>query len=178
MLLLVLTAPGLVSTSEAQQPGGGLKILPPPGPARGTPFPDFSWTTTTGEVLTPKSLAGKVVLLDFWASWCVPCQRAVPHLKELDSSLPDDAFQIVGINVDDELKKLQGWTATYGITWPQVWDEGLKVVQTLQIRDFPTYIVLDSRGRVAYSTSGYGATTSRLLDYHVRNAVQAAQAGR
>lgn len=163
---------------NAQQPGGELKILPPPGPARGAPMPEFSWTALDGSVVTPESLAGKVVLLDFWASWCVPCQRAIPHLKELDRRYPEEVFQIVGVNVDEKLKSLQGWIATYGIAWPQVWDEGYKIVQPLQIRDMPTYILLDPQGRVAYSTSGYNPTTKKLLDYHVSNAVQRAQASK
>lgn len=173
-----LLVPGIgpASVALAQQPEPELKILPPPGPKRGAPMPEFSWTATDGSVVTPESLAGKVVLLDFWASWCAPCQRAIPHLKELDQTFPDDVFQIVGINVDEELESLQGWVATYGITWPQVWDEGFKIVQPLQIRDMPTYVLLDPQGRVTYSTSGFNPTTKKLLDYHVGAAVQRAQA--
>lgn len=150
-------------------------LLIQPGPERGS-APDFSWTTTEGETLTPESLTGKVVLLDFWASWCIPCQRAVPHLKSLDESLPEDRFRIVGINVDDEKEKLQGWVATYGLPWAQVWDQSHEIVQSFKVTNFPTYVLLDHRGRVTYTTTGFTSTMGRVLDYRVRTAVQAAQA--
>lgn len=166
-LLLVGPAGPLAAQDE-------LKIVRP-GPEQGS-SPEFSWTTTEGETLTPESLAGKVVLLDFWASWCIPCQRAVPHLKSLDESLPEDRFRIVGINVDDEKEKLQGWVATYGLPWAQVWDQSHEIVQSFNVTNFPTYVLLDHRGRVTYTTTGFTSTMGRVLDYRVRTAVQAAQA--
>jgi thiol-disulfide isomerase/thioredoxin len=174
LVLAVLAALRPADPLAAQQ--GQLKILHP-GPDLGL-APDFSWTTTEGETLTPESLAGKVVLLDFWASWCMPCRRAVPHLKSLHQSIPDDVFRIVGINVDDEIKKLQGWVATYGLPWAQVWDQSREIVQSLDVTNFPTYVLLDHQGRVIYTTTGFSPTTGRVVDYRVRTAVQAAQASR
>lgn len=165
-----------ISTAPLAAQPSDLKILQP-GPDKGT-TPEFTWTTTEGEVLAPESLAGKVVLLDFWASWCAPCRRAVPHLKSLHEGLPDDRFRIVGINVDDEKEKLQGWVATYGLPWAQVWDRDRQIVESFDVTNFPTYVLLDHRGRVIYTTTGFTSTMGRVLDYRVRSAVQAAQAAR
>jgi len=172
--LLLVVSLLLVGPAGPLAAQGELEIVRP-GPEQGS-APDFSWTTTEGETLTPESLAGKVVLLDFWASWCIPCQRAVPHLKSLDESLPEDRFRIVGINVDDEKEKLQGWVATYGLPWAQVWDRSHEIVQSFNVTNFPTYVLLDHRGRVTYATTGFTSTMGRVLDYRVRTAVQAAQA--
>lgn len=177
LLLLALLLPTLVAEPLAAQEGE-LKILPPPGPQRGLPAPDFTWTTTEGATVTRDGLAGKAVLIDFWASWCGPCVRAVPHLKALDDRFPDDVFQVIGINVDDQQVKLESWAEAQGVTWPQVWDQTHDVIEAFQITNFPTYILLDHQGRVSYSTSGFSPTTSRLLDYHVGKAVEAAQAAR
>jgi len=166
-----------VPVGAQQPPSGSSKILPPPGPDRGSEA-EFEWTTIEGETLTPETLSGQVVLLDFWASWCVPCQRAIPHLKSLDRELPDELFEIVGINLDDDKTKLHGWVATYGPTWSQVWDPSKEVAKSFRIGNVPAYIVLDHEGRVTYSTSGWSSTTGRLLDYRLQQAVQRArQAG-
>jgi|GEM_PF-3197292 len=155
-----------------------LEVLPAPGPQRGTVPPDFAWTSVDGEILSRDGMVGKVVLLDFWASWCAPCLQAVPHLKQLEEKHSDDVFQLIGINVDNEKAKLESWVAEQGLTWPQIWDRGHEVIRTFQVNNFPTYILLDHQGRVSYSTTGFSFTTSRLLDYYVGAAVQAAQAAR
>lgn len=176
-LAMSLTSILLVTGPVAAQ-GSKLKVMPAPGPQRGTVPPDFVWTSVDGEILSRDGLVGKVVLLDFWASWCAPCLQAVPHLKQLDAKHSDDVFRLIGINVDNEEAKLRSWVAEQGLTWPQVWDRGHEVIRTFQVNNFPTYILLDHQGRVSYSTTGFSATTSRLLDYHVGLAVQAAQAER
>lgn len=172
LLLAVFLLLGAAVPVRAQ--GDQLNVLNP-GPELGA-TPELSWTTTEGEPLTSEDFAGKVVLLDFWASWCIPCQRAVPHLKSLDQSLPDDVFRIVGVNVDDEKEKLQGWVATYGLPWTQVWDRSHEISKSLNVTNFPTYILLDHQGRVTYTTTGFTPTMGRVLDYRVRSAVNAARA--
>src|SRR5260221_3905809 len=65
--------------------------------------PDFAVKDLNGNTITLSELKGKVILLDFWASWCVPCKKSMPHLIELYSNKRADSLIVIGINVDTDL---------------------------------------------------------------------------
>jgi thiol-disulfide isomerase/thioredoxin len=82
----------------------------------GKPMPVWG-ADLTGNILDEKSLAGKVVLLDFWATWCGPCIGEFPHLKQLYEKYHRNGFEIIGYNVDSDLKKLTAYLERNPLSW-------------------------------------------------------------
>lgn len=166
VLALCLLAGSLASVAWGQLP-------PPPKLER---LPEFSVVTLDGKKLAASDLRGKVVLLDFWATWCVPCVKATPHIKSLAASLAKENFQILGISVDDDRKALEGYLAKEKIAWPQYWDQSkLLTFRTFQISTFPTYVVVDPEGKVVYQSRGWSDKVITDLESNVRGAVKAAK---
>jgi peroxiredoxin len=83
----------------------------------GQPRPDFSLGSSTGDVVTAADFNGRVLLLNFWATWCEPCLREMPMLVELQAQYGAQGLRVVGVAVDDP-KSAMDFTREYGITYP------------------------------------------------------------
>lgn len=112
---------------------------------------DLKFTTFDGRELDLASLRGKVVVVDFWATWCRPCMSEVPRLVALYHQYHDRGVEIVGISFDDSASDLKAGLARHGMTWPQYFDGGgwdNKIGDKFAITSIPTMWVLDRSGRV------------------------------
>jgi thiol-disulfide isomerase/thioredoxin len=89
----------------------------------GRPVPDFTVRLLDGTELTLSSLRGKVTLVDFWASWCIPCRKEVPNLKKLYKEHNGDGFEIVGISLDQDKSKAVAYIKENDLRWPTSWSE-------------------------------------------------------
>src|SRR5664279_667848 len=83
---------------------GRSKAQKPKATASGNLAPDFTVTDIDGKKLKLSDYRGKVVLLDFWATWCAPCRAEIPHFVEMQQKYGSQGFQIVGISMDDDAK--------------------------------------------------------------------------
>jgi cytochrome c biogenesis protein CcmG/thiol:disulfide interchange protein DsbE len=116
--------------------------------------PDFSLSDTNGAVVSLSSLRGRVVLVNFWATWCAPCRAEMPWFVELRHQRGDDGFSIVGISLDDD-----GWTsvrpyaASQHIDYPLVIDTAA-AAQDYGIDALPATFLIDRHGRVAFVHRG------------------------
>lgn len=113
---------------------------------------DISFTAVDGQKLDLADLRGKVVLLDFWATWCPPCVEEAPALVETHRKFKDRGFTIVGISLDQDKSALEKFTEEHGMDWPQFfdgkgWDN--EVAKRFKIRSVPTMWLLDREGRLA-----------------------------
>ncbi|MDE0421283.1 MAG: TlpA disulfide reductase family protein [Gammaproteobacteria bacterium] len=106
--------------------------------------------------------AGKVLLLDFWATWCGPCVGALPDLRELAAAHPKDHFEILAISVDEEVETVIEFMEDEPMPWAQ-WHVGNKseLIGSWQIRAYPTYMVIDAQGEIL--ARGLGLAESRSL---------------
>jgi peroxiredoxin len=96
----------------------------------GQKAPDFKFTTIQGEAIALSDYKGKIVILDFWATWCGPCLPEIPHLKSIYVRHPRSELQIIGISLDDKPEKLMQFVKQKNINWPQIlqpkgWDDSL-----------------------------------------------------
>jgi peroxiredoxin len=80
--------------------------------------PDFSLTDLNGQPLSLATYRGKVVLLDFWATWCTPCRAEIPHFVEFQNTYRDQGLQIIGISMDDDLKPVGPFYKDYKMNYP------------------------------------------------------------
>jgi cytochrome c biogenesis protein CcmG, thiol:disulfide interchange protein DsbE len=126
------------------------------GPAEvGKAAPDLSVKTVNGKgEITRDSLAGKVAIVDFWATWCGPCKQSFPKLEEL-AKQNQGKVQVVGISVDDKSDGVADFAKSNGATFAIGWDDGHAIANRWKVDSMPTTYILDSSGTVRYIHAGY-----------------------
>lgn len=125
------------------------------------PFaPDFAFTTLENEQVSLASLRGKVVLLDFWGSWCPPCRESIPTIAALQKDYGKKGVEFVGISSDDDDAAWRKFIANNRMVWPEYRDADGRVGQAFVVDSFPTYIVLDRNGVIRFRQSGFAGAMS------------------
>ena len=145
------------------------KMIENPRRAREAYAPEFSFTTSEGEYVTLEDLRGKVVVLDFWGTWCPPCVESVPSLRSLNKKYSKDpAFVLISVSSDSEEEKWRTFTAKNAMIWPQYLDSEREVQHSFGVRVFPTYIVIDHEGIVRFRDTGASSQTESSLEDAIR----------
>ena len=127
------------------------KLIENPRRAREAYSPDFSITTSDGEYVTVDDLRGKVVLLDFWGTWCPPCVASVPALRDLQKRFAKEPlFKMISVSTDSDEPKWRAFTEKNQMVWTQYLDRDRHVVRMFDVRAFPTYILLDAEGIIRF----------------------------
>ncbi len=114
---------------------------------------------------------GRVVLLNFWATWCVPCIDVLPELRELVAELPADRFALLGISVDEELETVTAFREREPMPWTN-WHVGIDsdLARAWAVRGFPTYVLVDDQGVILARGNGIDSPFFRsLLDEAVED---------
>ena len=119
---------------------------PPPTAFIGKPAKDFQVTDLKGEELSLEKYRGKVVLLDFWATWCGPCKDEMPQVKKTYEKYKHQQFEIIGISLDRAQPPLEAYIQKEGIAWPQFWDNGGTIATMYNIRAIPATFLIDGEG--------------------------------
>lgn len=119
--------------------------------AVGTKFPDFSEKDLSGKPLSVAGYKGKVVMLDFWATWCGPCRAELPNVISVYQKHHKDGFEIIGISLDEDKAKLDSFIADKKLEWPQYFDgEGWKNKLAVKygVNSIPATFLLDGEGKI------------------------------
>ncbi len=109
---------------------------------------NFTLTDLQGRTWTLKDLRGKVVLVNFWATWCPPCQKEMPDLEALYNRFKDQGFVILAISEDEETAKVAPFIAERKISYPILLDPGSKVNEQFQVEGIPKSFVYDRDGKL------------------------------
>ncbi|MEI7766704.1 MAG: TlpA disulfide reductase family protein [Phycisphaerae bacterium] len=121
----------------------------------GKPFVLSGKTVDDKDFAMPQ-LKGKVVVIDFWATWCPPCREETPNLIKLYQEYQKDGLEIVGVSLDRSLDPLKEYvTANKGMNWIQIWDEEGKISKGFNIESIPQMFVVDRAGNL-HTTEGRG----------------------
>jgi cytochrome c biogenesis protein CcmG, thiol:disulfide interchange protein DsbE len=110
--------------------------------------PEFSVTTEDGKTLTRSSFGGRVLVLNFWASWCAPCREETPSMEQFHRQLKDQGVVLLGISVDKSADKYKGFLKRFGVTFPTSHDPGAVVSDSYSTYRYPESYVIGRDGRV------------------------------
>lgn len=118
------------------------------GPVSSGGAPDFTITTFDNQTLTLSSLRGRVVIVNFWASWCKPCEKEAPELEAFYRSYQDRGVMLIGIDYVDTETEARAYLAKFGITYPNAPDLGTRISQSFRIKGVPETYIIDQHGQV------------------------------
>jgi peroxiredoxin len=117
----------------------------------GTKFPDFEEKDLDGKPLSVSNYKGKILLIDFWATWCAPCVFELPNVIKAYEKYHDKGLEIVGISLDDSEPKLRSFLKDKNMTWPQYFDGSRwknKLAQKYGVQGIPATFLLDGDGKI------------------------------
>ena len=125
----------------------------------GDAFPDLATFKLEGKL--PDALKGKIVIVDFWASWCGPCKDSFPAMNELQKQYGDQGLVIIAVNEDEEKADMQDFLKANAATFAVVRDASQKLVAVAGIQTMPSSFVLDDTGKVRFVHGGFHGAETR-----------------
>jgi peroxiredoxin len=132
--------------------------------SKGTEAPAFKAKTINGKAFALKDLRGRVVLLDFWATWCPPCRAETPQLEKLWQEYRDRGLIVVGIALESGgAPGIRKFTQQNKLTYWQVSDDEGAIAEKYGIRPIPTTYIIDTKGIIRLAQVGYGPGLEKLF---------------
>ncbi len=129
--------------------------------------PDFSLQTFDGREITLSQLKGKVVLLDFWATWCAPCREAIPYLVQLYKNYREDGLELIGMNMDKgDVESVRRFITSMDIPYPVV-GAPEEVVRNYRVTGIPVTVLIDKEGRIRERFVGFNSPIAQQLTARV-----------
>jgi thiol-disulfide isomerase/thioredoxin len=119
----------------------------------GKPFPALSFTSLQGQKIDVSGMKGKVVLVDFWATWCGPCRQEIPNLVALYEKYHDQGLEIVGVSLDKNQKALENYIKENKMPWPEQFDGkewNNEIAKKFAVKSIPCSYLLDRKGVVRH----------------------------
>lgn len=136
------------------------------------PVPDLELSDLDGGMVALRDLAGKVVVYDFWAVWCGPCEQSLPFFQALQDRYADDGLVVVGLHVDDgrpEPAEVKAWIEERGVRYPNLFST-IDMEEAMRIFAMPTTYIADRDGIVRLRHIGFNPSrTPERLEGEVRD---------
>jgi peroxiredoxin len=125
-----------------------------PGPQVGVPAPEFTLPDLEGKPHHLADLRGRVVVLNFWATWCPPCIDEMPSLQRLHQAFADRGVEVVAVSVDERFSDVGAFVRKFHLTFTVLHDDGKKVSRKYQTFKYPETYILDREGRLKSKVIG------------------------
>ncbi|MFG6459423.1 TlpA disulfide reductase family protein [Roseateles sp. BYS96W] len=130
--------------------------------------PDFTLRTTDGKNLRLAEQRGRVVLVNFWATWCAPCRQEMPLLNQLYQKYQGSGFTLLGVNVDEDSRNAINVATKLGVSFPVLLDADKAVSKRYDLSSMPSTLLIDRDGKVRYVHRGYQAGFEALYEQQIR----------
>lgn len=147
----------VASTAKVDNRSTGLNV--------GDQAPDFVLLQADGETTRLSDLRGQPVVMNFWASWCVPCREEMPEIIRAYQAHQDESLAVLGINAQESAEQAKGFVDELQIPFPVVLDTRGEVMQLYQVRGLPTTWFIDREGRIVARHAGL--LTQSLLEKYL-----------
>lgn len=189
IILMAILICGLTACNSIDPPSPGPKASGPKTPVSSAPpntslpmpplnggsLNNLGWTSDGGQRNVFSEFKGKVLVLDFYATWCAPCRRSVPHLIELQKKFADQGLQVIGLNVGgpDDLKEVPAFAQEFGIQYTLAVPDDELISFLLGDNDaIPQTFIFDRQGQLAERLIGYGPNAAERIDNAIAAALQ------
>ncbi len=146
---------GLPSLPRLANASGGPTATPAPAPVVGAPAPNFRLKNLAGNDVELASLKGQVVLINFWATWCGPCEAEMPAIDQRYQTFQNRGFTVLAVNLDEPANEVTNFINRLGVTFPVLLDPGETVFDLYRVRGYPTTFIVDRSGMIAAQHVGY-----------------------
>jgi thiol-disulfide isomerase/thioredoxin len=130
------------------------------------PAPDFALTDLSGRPLHLSDYRGKVVILDFWATWCEPCKEEIPHLIEMQNKYSAQGLQVLGVSMDDDQPPVVKFQQQFKMNYPVAVGDSKLADQYGGILGLPITFVIDRQGRIV--SRHVGATNPSVFETEIQ----------
>ena len=157
--LTLLATVGVIAVVQAQ-------------PATGARAPEIGKNDMNGHSLTMRGLRGKVVIVDFWASWCDPCREEMPVLERLYQQYKDHGLVVIGVSVDRTVGNVRGFLNRTPVSFPIVHDADHQLADRYQPPRMPSSYIIDRRGVVRHVHEGFQSGDAATIEREVRRLLE------
>ena len=131
--------------------------------------PDFTLKSLTGKNIKLSELRGRVVLINFWATWCAPCREELPFFNRLYGKYKEVGLEILGVNIDKTVSQAVGMSGTFGLAFPVLLDPSGEISGLYRIRSMPTTFVVAKDGTVRHTHWGFGPDDPARYEGEIRS---------
>jgi len=160
------TGGGSASSNFFSTSGQPLGAAQGDGPGLGKPAPEFALLNVDGDVVRLSDFRGKVVLVNFWATWCTPCRKEFPELVKTDAEADD--VVIIGINLQENQDQVREFADEYGADFPILMDPRAEVADAYRLFGLPSSYFIDTQGILR--EQHFGLLTRAILDEKLQTA--------
>ncbi len=171
ILALVLLALGIyLGVRRHSKPSGGSGPEASSETKQLKPAPNFALTDINGHPLQLSDYKGKVVLLDFWATWCAPCRSEIPHFIAWQKQYGPQGLQVIGLSMDDDSKPVPAFIQQFGIDYPVAMGDAKLADQYGGVLGLPVTFVIGRDGQIHHKH--VGLTDLALLEGEIKQLLQ------
>lgn len=137
-------------------------------PRRGQPAPNFKVISTAGQTISQENYRGHVLILDFFATWCQPCRKSIPHLVEMNRKYGKQGLQILGLSMDEDGERaIKTFTDEFRVNYP-IAVAGDSTTVDFGIRSVPVMYLIDKKGTVVEVYRGYTSEMARSVEQSIK----------
>ena len=128
---------------------------------------EFSLPTVNGETVALQNLRGKVVLLNFWATWCAPCRDELPELARLQEKYRQRGLAVVAVSVDNEMENVRRFLKKHEVKLQVVWDKKKKAAEAYAVEKMPSSYLIDRNGVVRFIHRGFSPEELKRIEIEI-----------